>query len=184
MQLIFHGDLRRRYGDGFTMHASSVQDAVNGFARQQSDWDRNMAIAAVGFDTEEKLRGPADVVHLMPRLAGGGGKFGSIILGAVTFVAGAIITTIPGGQAIGVSLMISGGLMMVQGVIQLFWKAPSLDKNKDPEASKYLPVNRNTTNIGTPITMAWGLIDLAGQWLSLQSDSSNLAYGVFPANPT
>jgi hypothetical protein len=28
--------------------------------------------------------------------------------------------------------------------------------------------------------MAWGRIAVAGQWLSLQSDSNNLSFGVFP----
>jgi len=183
MQLILHGELARRYGRSFEMACETVSDAVNGIARQLPDWPRDMKITAVGFDSYEKLTTETDakVVHIMPTMAGGGGKFGQIILGAVVFTVGAVLTfAVPGMQQVGISLMISGGLMMIQGVIGLFMKAPELSKN-EKEASKYLSVNRNTIAVGTPITMAWGTIDLAGHWLSLQSDSNNLAHGVFPA---
>jgi predicted phage tail protein len=182
MQLILHGVLAERYGRTFDMKCSSVADAVNGIARQVDDWPRDMRVVAVGFDTPGKLLGDTDekVVHIMPALAGGGGKYGGIILGAVTFAVGFAMVFTGFGAHIGISLMVSGAMMMVQGVIQLFLKSPELNKN-DNEGSKYLPVNRNTIAVGTPITMAWGTIDLAGHWLSLQSDSSNLSHGVFPA---
>ena len=171
------------------MNSSSVADAIEGFSRQQPSWPRELRISAVGFDTEEKLRGHADEVHLMPAMQGGGGKFGSIILGAAmigaafltggaSFVAGSLVTTSLGG-----ALLVSGALMIAQGVVGLFLKAPSIGKNADPDASKYLGINQNTTEIGTPIIMAWGRCSLAPHWLSLQSDSTNLSYGVFPANP-
>jgi predicted phage tail protein len=187
MRIIFYGELRRRYGESFDMVSNTIADAMEGLASQLPDWPRTMRISAVGFDTHDKLIMPTDAkeVHVMPAMAGGGGKFGTIIMGAVTFAVGAaVFFLVPGGQAIGISLMVSGALMMVQGVIQLFMKAPSLSKNNDPDGSKYLAVNRNTTAVGTPITLAWGTIDLAGHWLSLQSDSSNLAFGTFPATPT
>lgn len=183
MQLILHGELARRYGRSFDMACDTVADAVNGIARQLPEWPRDMRITAVGFDSEEKLTTETDakVVHIMPAMAGGGGRFGQIILGTVMFAVGAVLTfAVPGAQQIGISLMISGGLMVIQGVIGLFLKAPDLNKN-EKDATKYLAVNRNTIAVGTPITMAWGTIDLAGHWLSLQSDSNNLAHGVFPA---
>lgn len=183
MQLIFHGELARRYGRSFEMISDRVSDAMDGLARQLPDWPRDMRVCAVGFDTPEKLLGKTDqkVVHIMPAMAGGGGKFGQIILGAVTFAIGAALTFTGIAPQIGISLMISGGLMIIGGVISLFMKGP--DTKKDPEASKYLSVNRNTVAVGTPITMAWGTVELAGHWLSLQSDSSNIAHGVFPATP-
>lgn len=181
MRLIFHGELRKRYGPEVTMHANSVGEALEGFSRQTRDWPTDMLVEVIGFDSVEKLKDSAPEVHVMPALRGGGGKFGSIIMGAVLIG----ISFIPGiGTAVSASLLISGGLMVAQGVVGLFMKAPKLGKNEDPEASKYLAPNKNTTAVGTPITMAWGRIDLAGQWLSLQSDSNNLSFGVFPANPT
>lgn len=179
MRLIFHGSLRTIFGPEAVMQADTIAEALEGFSRQV-DWPTATPVHVVGFNTPEKLRDYAEEVHLMPALRGGGGKFGSIILGAITVVVGIALL----GTPFGVPLIISGGLMIVQGIIGLFLKAPTLKGVDDPEASKYLPINRNTTAIGTPMTMAWGRIDLSGHWLSLQSDSNNLSYGVFPTNPT
>lgn len=185
MQLIFHGELQKMYGDSFEMQADSVAEALEGFSRQQADWPRDMRVMIVGdndrLDTAEKLLIHCDVVHLMPSMSGGGGKFGQIIMGAIVIG----VSFIPGiGQAVQLSLLISGGLMVLQGVIGLFLQAPKMKSVNDPEASKYLSVNKNTTEVGTPMTMAWGIIDMAGQWLSIQSDSNNLSFGTFPATTT
>jgi predicted phage tail protein len=181
MRLIFHGELRNRFGAQFEMDANSVADALEGFSRQV-DWPADMLVDVVGYDSPEKLQQKPDEIHVMPSLRGGGGKFGSIILGTVMVVAGVLL--LPANPALGMSLIVSGGLMVAQGVFALFLKTPKLSKNNDPDGSKYLGVNKNTTDIGTPMILAWGLIDLAGHWLSLQSDSNNLVYGVFPTNPT
>jgi predicted phage tail protein len=178
MRIVFHGILRQLFGDDAHMQADTVAEALEGYSRQV-DWPTEVLVHVVGFDTPEKFQNHADEVHLMPAMHGGGGKFGSIILGAITVVAGVLLLETP----FGIPLIISGSLMVVQGVIGLFLKAPKMKGVDDPESSKYLPVNKNTTAIGTPITLAYGRIDLAGHWLSLQSDSNNLSYGVFPANP-
>lgn len=179
MRLVFYGKLRQLYGHEVRMAASTVAEALEGFSRQQPDWPADMLVEAVGFDSLEKLKTAAKEVHLVPAMMGGGGKWGTIILGAVIVVAGFFI-----GGPVGIALMVSGGMMILQGVMNLFMKAPKSDKNAEVEGSKYLQVNKNTTAVGTPMTMAWGRIDLAGHWLSLQSDSNNISYGVFPTNPT
>lgn len=183
MRLIFHGELRKLFGESFNMDARTVSEAIEGFSRQASNWPTDMRVSAVGFDTEDKLRESADEVHLMPTVYGGGGKFGSIILGAA-LIATAVLT---GGATSGfflaahTSLIITGSVMILQGVVGLFMKSPKIKNSQDPEASKYLSVNKNTTAAGTLATMAWGTIDLAGQWVSLQSDSNTLSFGSFPA---
>lgn len=176
MRLIFHGKLQEMYGRQAVMHAATVAEALEGFSRQQEDWPRDMLVDVVGFDTVEKLKSHAEEVHLMPAMHGGGGKFGSIILGTILVVAGVLLLSTPWG----IPLIISGGLMIAQGIIGLFMKSPKMKGVDDPDASKYLAVNKNTTAVGTPMTMAWGRIAVAGQWLSLQSDSNNLSFGVFP----
>lgn len=179
MRLIFHGELKHLYGDSFDMKADTVADAIEGFSRQAPNWPRDLRIVVPGFRSEEKLHTFAEEVHLMPSLSGGGGKWGSIILGAALVVVGILLLPNP----IGWSLIVSGGLMMAQGVIQLFLKSPKIKGTSDPEASKYFGVNRNTTEVGTLMTLAWGTIDIYPHWLSLQSDSNNLAYGYFPTTP-
>ena len=183
MRLIFHGELRKRFGDSFEMRAETAAEALEGFSRQV-DWPSDMLVDVVDFDTEDKLRATTSVdeLHIIPAMRGGGGKFGSIILGSVLVVAGILV----GGfsNPVGAALIINGGMMILMGVVQLFLKAPKLKNVNDPEASKYLSVNKNTTAVGTPMTLAWGHINLYGHWLSLQSDSNNLTQGIFPANPT
>ena len=184
MRLIFHGELRKLYGESVVMHADNVGQAIEGFSRQQPDWPRDMRISVVGFDTPEKLKEQADEVHLMPALYGGGGKWGTIILGAAMI---GLAFALPGigiaiSAALKVSLIVSGGMMLLQGVLGMFMKAPKAEKSE--EQSRYLGINSNTVGANTPITMAWGRIDLHPHWLSLQSDSTNLTHGTFPASPT
>lgn len=181
MRVNFHGKLRSLYGDHVTMQATSIADALEGFSRQQPDWPRDLRVVVAGYDTPDKLEECPSEIDVMPALAGGGGKFGSILMGAALVG----IALIPGiGTAVSTSLLISGGLMAAQGVIGLFLKAPTVKSVADPEASKYLGINDNTTEVGTIITAAWGRIDLSPHWLSLQSDSNNLSHGVFPASPS
>jgi predicted phage tail protein len=179
MRLIFHGLLADKFGPQVDMQADTVASAIEGYSRQV-EWPKDLLVQVVGFNTPESFKVYVDEVHIMPAMRGGGGKFGSIIMGAA-IVAAAFIPGI--GPALSTSMLLSGGLMIAQGVIGLFMKSPTVKGVDDPEASKYLAVNKNTTAIGTPITLAWGRIDLAGHWLSLQSDSTNLSYGIFPANP-
>lgn len=186
MRLIFHGELRDRFGDSVNMCADTVAEAIEGYSRQV-DWPTDLLIDAVGYDTSDKLQDSAEEVHLIPSMRGGGGKFGQIIIGAALIAAAFIALPATGGFAassLASSLLVSGSMMVLMGVVGLFLKAPKIKNVNDPDASKYLAVNANTTAIGTPITMAWGLINLSGHWLSLQSDSKNLSHGVFPTNPT
>lgn len=182
MKIILHGTLRKKYGESYVIITDSVADAIEGLSRQLRDWPRDLRIEVPGFGTEELLRGKTDVeeIHLVPAMFGGGGKFMGIILGAALVVAGIILIATP----FGIPLIISGATMMATGVIQLFMKAPSVSKSNDPEASKYLGINKNTADIGTFIPLAWGRIKLYGHWISLQSDADKLVHGVFPATST
>lgn len=176
-----HGILRKLYGKNFVMQSTSAADAIEGLSRQLPDWPRELRIEVPGFDTEATLRSETDAkeIHLVPSMFGGGAKFAGIILGAAMVVLGVILLATPF-SAFGIPLIISGGTMMAMGVIQLFMKAPSVSKSNDPEASKYLGINKNTADIGTFVTLAWGHIKLYGHWISLQSDADKLVHGVFP----
>lgn len=186
MRLIFHGILEELVGSEARMEAANIAEALEGFSRQHPNWPKDVRVEIVGFREEALFYSEKpEEIHIMPALQGGGGKFGSIIMGAVTAAVGAaIFFFVPGGQTIGISLMVSGAMMMVQGVIGLFMKAPKMDKQDEVDGSKIFGVNRNTTNARTPITMAWGRVNLYPHWLSLQSDSSNLSHGSYPVNPT
>jgi predicted phage tail protein len=180
MKIILHGILRKKYGESYVIITDTAADAIEGLSRQLPDWPLNLHIEVPGFATDELLRTTTDAkeIHLVPAMFGGGGKFAGIILGAAMVVAGIILIATP----FGIPLIISGGTMMAMGVIQLFMKAPSVNKSNDPDASKYLGINKNTAEIGTFITLAWGHVKLYGHWVSLQSDADKLVHGVFPTS--
>lgn len=166
------------------MNARTVADAIQGISTQIPDLPQHLMVEVVGFDSDEALFSQTDVeeVHIVPSMYGGGGKFFGIILGALMVVAGILL--LPTNPALGASLIVSGALMVVQGVVALFMKAPTASKSNDPPASKYLGIAQNTTAQGTPVTLACGRINIAGHWLSLQSDADKLSFGTFPASPT
>lgn len=165
------------------VQARTVADAIEGLSTQLPDWPRDLRIDVPGFDTDELLFAPTDLteIHLVPAMFGGGGKFLNIIVGIALIG----ISFIPGiGTALSPILLSAGVGMLLGGVMALFMKAPSISKSNDPPASKYFGINDNTTESGTPITMAYGRINLFGHWLSLQSDADNLVIGTFPGTPT
>jgi predicted phage tail protein len=190
MILIFHGLLKKMYGDRAEIATNVPADAIEGFFSQQRNHPRDMIVAVADFDTEEKLREVTDVreIHILPAMFGGGGGFAKIILGTILVVAGVLLLTATAatgiGIAFGVALVMTGAGMIAGGVLQLFMKAPTADKTNDPPPSKYLGQNKNTVEQGTAITIACGQINLAGHWLSLQSDADKLMHGTFPVNPT
>lgn len=184
MRLIFHGALKNLVGDFFDMASNTVGDAIEGFSLQHPKWPRDMLVSVVGYDSPDKMQEYAEEVHIMPTLRGGGGKFINFIIGGAMIIAGVVLLSVPGGQAVGISLIVSGSLMVVQGVISLFMKAPTIGKNAaNPDDSKYFGVNQNTTAVRTPMIMAWGRVNIFPHWLSLQADSSLMAHGAFPVTP-
>ena len=184
MKIVLHGILAERFGAEHFIETDVPADAIEGLSRQLPEWPRDLLIDVIDHPTEQLLRSRTDVdeIHLMPRMYGGGGKWGQILLGAALIG----ISFIPGlGQIAGVAissmLFSAGASMVLMGVSQLFMKAPTVDKSNDPPPSKYLGINKNTTAIGTLMALAWGRIKISGQWLSLQSDSNQLVTTSFPA---
>jgi predicted phage tail protein len=184
IKIVLHGPLTKRFEE-LEVYASTAAEALEGWSRQVG-MDRlplheRPVVHVIDFETEELLRAPteATTLHLIPAMFGGGGGFGKIIIGAVQIVAGAFI-----GGPIGAALIVSGVTTALMGVVELFMKQPSVSKEEDPEASKYLGTGKNTTAIGTLIGMGGGRMMIGGQILSLQVNSSDLVHGSFPVTPT
>ncbi|WOF44374.1 hypothetical protein KNJ79_05425 [Sphingopyxis indica] len=188
MRLIFHGHLRDYFPASVEMNCRTVADAIEGIASQTPNFPAELRVKVVGHDTEESLFSPTETeeVHIVPAMFGGGGKFFGIILGGLMIASAFLLPGIGIGlsAALKTSLIVSGAMMAVQGVVSLFMKAPTASKSEDPPPSKYLGVTQNTTAQGTRITLACGRVLLAGHWLSLQSDADKLSTGIYPANPT
>lgn len=179
MRLILHGILRELHGPEVYFESSNVFDALQGFCTQIGPLPQGVILEAVGYDSPEAMKasGPVDEVHLAPMMAGGGGKFTTFLIAAVEIG----ISFIPGiGPALALALRVAGIAAAIAGVVNLIMPAPSNTKAADPPASKYLGLNQNTTAIGTPQMIAYGEVKLAGQWLSLMSQSNSIIYGNFP----
>jgi predicted phage tail protein len=164
--------------------ASTAAEAIEGWSRQVGIKLSDERIAeVVGFDSDEKLMAPTEVteLHVVPALIGGGGGFGKILVGTLMIVGS--IFLIPISPALGMALMTAGISMVIGGVMQLFMKSPSLSKEDDPDASKYIGSGRMTTAIGTLIPIGGGRMLIGGQYLSLQVNSNELVIGQFPATP-
>ena len=180
IKLVLHGVLKDRY-ESFAVAAETAAEAIEGWSRQVGT-DPTFLMQAVGYDTPEKLKAPTDAteIHLVPAMFGGGGAVGKILVGVALIG----LSFIPGiGQAMQIALLSAGIGMAVGGVMQLFMKQPTVSKEEDPDASKYIGSGKNTTGIGTIIGRGGGRMMIGGHFLSLQVNSSDMVVGAFPEVP-
>ena len=189
MRVTFHGKFAEDYGKNHEIQAASIAEAIDGLTRQLDFYgdcfvDERPVARVVGYDTIESLKECPDEIHIVPTICGGKG-IGRVLVGAALiglsfvtagaaspFIAGTLTSTLFG---MGVGIAISG-------IAQMFIKAPSLSREGDPEASKYLGLSNNTTKLGTLRSYSMGRIKLtAPHLLALNVDSSDLVRGEFPA---
>lgn len=182
MKIVLHGKLARLFGKEHNIEAATPADAIEGLSRQLDAWPREMLIDVVGFQTKESLFEitSAKEIHLVPSVSGGG-AVGKILIGAA-LIALAIINPFGFSAMVAAAILSIGVTLALSGIMQLFMKAPTIDKSEDPPPSKYFGVDRNTTEIGTYRTMAYGRVQISGHWLSLQVDAKSLVKGRFPVS--
>lgn len=182
IKVIPHGNL----GEPMTIAANTAAEAFEGWSRQSMLADmapsERPILEVIDFDTEEKLKAPLEVdeIHIAPAMFGGG-PVGILLLGAGAIGIGAVGIF---GAAISTALIAAGVSMVLGGIVRLFFKAPSLSREEDPEPSKYLGVGSNSTKIGTLMGIGGGRMMVGGHYLSLQVNSSDLVLGKYPENPT
>jgi predicted phage tail protein len=183
VKIVLHGLLKEQF-EGCEIKADTVADAIEGWSRQCGLAEIPAAlrpvIEIVDFDTAESLVEKTDVteIHLVPAMFGGKGGFGQILIGAALI--GLSFTGV--GAALSAGLMAAGIGMAIGGVMSMFMKAPSVGASQDPEPSKYLGSNGNTTQIGTLIGKGYGRFKGGGQYLSIQVNSQDMVFGSFPAS--
>jgi len=188
MQIKLHGHIATEYPDDYFVEAATVAEAIEGWSRQVGFYthlpiEDRPVLRVLGFDTSESLteRTEQKVIHLVPAMIGGGGNFGKILIGTALIVAG--VLALPN-LAVGGALIGAGIGMVLGGVMGFFVKAPTLSKDNDPEASKYLGLSNNTLEIGTPISNCYGEVAKYGHVLALNVDSNDMITGTFPTSPT
>jgi predicted phage tail protein len=178
MQIIFHGKLAQEYGATHFIEANSVREALEAISRQLKIFseimlDRRPLLRVVGHPTQESLKEKPEKIDVVPAMIGGGG-FAKIVIGSLLIVAGFVI---PGAQF----LIPMGISLVIGGISQLFIKAPSLSKEQDPDASKYLGLGNNTTKLGTLRSYSMGRVKVTSPHvIAVNVDSSDLVKGEFP----
>lgn len=194
MQIKLHGIFKEAYPGDYEIQADTIAEAIEGWSRQVAfyehlPYDQRPVVRVVGCDDIDKLYEKTEQIeiHLVPAMMGGGGKFGSILIGAaligLSFIPGAQAGTLLLGK-FATGVLAAGIGMVLSGVMGLFIKAPSVSKSKDPDASKYLGLSNNTTAIGTPIAICYGEVPVEGHVLALNVDATDMVTGTFPTNPT
>lgn len=124
--------------------------------------------------TKDELRHGAgdEEIRIAPILMGSksGGIF-QTILGAVMVAVGVVMTVVSGGVAspLATQLMLAGGAMMIGGVVQMLSpQTTGLSSREDPDNKPSYafggPVN--TTAIGNPVPLPYGLRERGGAIIS------------------
>lgn len=186
MKIILHGVLAERFGREFEIMTNVPAEAIEGLSRQLPDWPRDLALDVVGFEDEADLYKATATreIHLVPSMFGGSGVV-KIIIGAALIAAVFLLPEIgvPLAAWLSSAMFATGVTLALTGISELMMKQPTVANGgpADPPASKYFGVNKNTTAIGTLITLAWGRVLLGGHWLSLQANSSAMVTTNFPA---
>lgn len=187
MLITLHGKLAEDYGKSHEIEASSIYEAVEALSRQLNFYGDTLVterptLRIAGCNNPEDLMACPDKIDLMPAMAGGGGV-GKILVGAA-FIGLSIVT---GGAAspflssLSSAFMGIGVSLALSGLAQLFTKAPSLSKEKDPDASQYLGLSTNTTKLGTLRSYSMGRVRITSpHLLAVNVDATDLVKGEFP----
>ncbi|TXG77756.1 hypothetical protein E6Q11_02245 [Candidatus Dojkabacteria bacterium] len=184
MKIIFHGKFAEDYGKEHYIEAASIVEAIRGLTEQLRFYgdktiDKRPAAAILGHNTIESLLECPDEIHVVPAISGGKG-IGKILIGAALIAVAIVAAPMLGPQISGI-LISMGVSMIISGITDLFIKAPSLSKETDPDASKYLGLSGNTVKLGTLRSYSMGRIRLtASHLLALNVDSNDLVRGEFP----
>lgn len=178
-RIILHGKMKELYSKPIEVEASTVAEAIQFLAqipelqREDGPWP----VTIQGINSQIALYAETDMeeIHVYPRVGGAGGRGGllQILLGitliAVGFLAGPAML-----GAIGLSqstLVLSGALMVLGGLMQLLMPVPETDSS---EGSLYLGAGVNTIRIGTRIPVLYGTRKIGGHYLSFDVDAKDI----------
>lgn len=177
-QIILHGHLAKLYPHEIFIEADTVAEAIAALAdiqELQPETGEPWPITIQGVDTQIALYSPTSLaeIHVYPRTGGAGGRGGlmQIIIGIAVVAIGVMNPAFLGAFGLSQgSLILSGGLMVVGGLLQMLMPVPQLSSTTE-DSSRYLGASGNTVKIGTRITLAYGFRRLGGQYLSFDVDA-------------
>lgn len=186
-KIILNGYLSELYPHVIEVEAESVAEAITSLTQieELSPLDGHPHQVVIrGVDSEIALFSKTEMqeIHVYPRLGGSGGKqgLGQVLLGIALVAVGFIFPAISlvGGLITSSSLMLTGAVMALGGIIQMLTPMPELDDGSKDKSSNYLGSGGNTVQIGTNIPLAYGHVKLGGHYLSFDVDAKDQAGGV------
>lgn len=181
--VIFQGYLNKLYPEGIKLDAKSPHEALTllenypGFRVEDNVQHR---VSLPKFFSRDSFYAETDdeIIEVVPLTekeievvdnfqgAGGGGGFLQVVIGTIIATVGFIT-----GQAWAVKLGIG---IALGGLLQMLMPQPELDKSDKEPRSNYLPANRNTQKIGTPVPLLFGRRKVFGHYLAYNITASNL----------
>lgn len=191
IRLYLYGQLAKDYGEYLDFEAKTPREAVTALAYQCPKYKKylteNNWHIILGKQENEITSQELDIgmgsfkeVHLIPEVMGQG-KFGSVIIGAVLFTVGAVLTLGSGGAGspLGANLMWMGGAMMLGGLIAATTKVPGINDTKveeqDKRASFLFSGAVNTSTQGLPIPRGYGRLLIGSAVISAAVYAENIS---------
>lgn len=201
VKVIFHGILKTICPDTYTVDANTPAEAIRGVTNQFRDKlirrDGHRFICSVKeCKTDFQLNSciSTEELNIFPAFFASGGNstksisWTQIAIGAVIVTAAVFLG--PGGFAAAMSAAswgtfsasaaLFGASLMLTGIMNLAF-SPKIDTSNsqdNPDSSRTFGNPGNTTKIGTRIPIGYGRYKLAGQYLSINTESIDKASGV------
>jgi predicted phage tail protein len=184
VKVIFHGMLKKICPEEYTVDANTPAEAIRGvtnqFRKKLIRRDGQRFICSVkecprDIDLNSSLR--SDELNIYPAFCTSGGSsrpgLMQTIIGAIIVTIGAVLFFTGVGTAAGAFMMKAGAVMMIAGALT-YALSPKMDTahaSSNPESSKAFGNSGNTTKIGTRIPIGYGTYKVAGQYLSVNTES-------------
>lgn len=202
MTIHLHGPQAHLLSEPYRCVADTIEEAMNALGKMvPALWpvpgQARPVYEIVGVTTPDQLFQPTEMreIHLVPMLSGGGGKGGGFLQIALGVALIALAWWNPAGLlgaatifgmsfsltgmvlSFGVSLLLGGLLSLIATPTPDTMGMSGFDTNvsqggADPASSRYLGSNKNTTKLGTRVSIAFGRNKIPGQYISFNIDST------------
>ena len=185
VKVLFHGPLKRLCNGEYKVDANTPAEAIRAVTNQLKDKlirkDKQRFVCSVkecprDIDLNSTLRG--DELNIYPAFcASGGGKKGGIVqmvVGAVLVAAGVAMAISGVGAAFAPSVIAAGVGLFLGGLSNYLFPLKDIANDSDnPDSSRAFGNSGNTTKIGTRIPVGYGTYKVAGQYLSINTQTTD-----------
>lgn len=188
--IVFEGYLKDLYPDGIKLEADTAAEAILGLQNYPGFRKSDEVLHTVklpDFGSRDALYAPTlrEEILVVPVIEGAGGGNGGIlkiILGVVLIIAAAVALFF-GQPQLAIGLLLAGISSIAGGIMEMMMKTPKAASIAADEKSKYIPANKNTVKIGTPIPLLYGRRKVWGHFLSFDVDAKDVGKNTTPDEP-